>query len=107
MTASSADLLRVAERLDEWPMELLNGGAVDALSALDASAPEVQAVANTRGIELSTVNALWERAAARVREVPEPDEVFAAAAEAAGLLYAAAWVMDSDSATTQDLRDLL
>jgi hypothetical protein len=107
MTPGSADLYRVAERLDESPMELLNGGAADALRALDASATETEAVASARGIDLSTVNELWERANLVLREAPEPDAVFAAAAEAATLLYTAAWVLDSDSATTEDLRALL
>jgi predicted xylose isomerase-like sugar epimerase len=107
MTASSADLFRVAERLDESPTELLNGGATDALRLLDASASEIEAVARTRGIELSTINALWERAGVCLREVPEADAVFSAAANAATLLYTAAWVLESDSATTEDLKALL
>lgn len=107
MTPSSADLYRVAERLDESPTELLNGGAADALRALDASAPETEAIARTRGIELSTMHALWERAGTRLREIPEPDAVFSAAAEAAALLYTAAWVLESDSATTEDLKAVL
>ena len=106
MTRSS-DLWHVAERLDESPMELLNGGAAEALSVLKASASEAEAVASERGIELATVTELWERADARLREVPEPDAVFAAAADAASLLYTAAWVMESDSATTDELRDSL
>jgi hypothetical protein len=107
MNTNAADLFLAAERLDESPIELLNGGAADALRALDASASEAEAVAGERGIELSTVNALWERAGARLRAVPDPDAVFAVAADAAVLLYAAAWVLDSDSVTTEQLLNLL
>jgi hypothetical protein len=103
----SADLFRVAEMLDESPMELLNGGAADALRALDASAAQTEAVAAERGIDLSTVNELWERAGACLREAPEPDAVFSTAAEAAALLYTAAWVLESNSATTEDLKAVL
>jgi hypothetical protein len=104
MTPSSADLFSVAERLDESPTELLNGGAADALRLLKASVPETEAVARTRGIDPEVVNALWERASARLRDVPEPSAVFPAAAEAAALLYTAAWVLDSDSLTAEDLK---
>jgi hypothetical protein len=107
MTESSAALFGAAQKLDETPMAMLNGGASDALSALNAAAPEVQIVARTRDIDVAVVNELWERAEARLREAPEPDAVFEAAAEAASLLYVAAWVFGSESATTDDLRDLL
>jgi hypothetical protein len=106
MTPSS-DLYRVAERLDESPMELLNSGAADALRALDASAPQTEVVAAERDIDPSAMNQLWERAELRLRETPGPDEVFSAAAEAASLLYTAAWVLESESANTEDIRSLL
>jgi hypothetical protein len=105
MTSQSADLFSVAVRLDESPVELLNGGAAEALKALDAASPE--AVASERGIDTSEVEALWARAGARLREVPGQDELFPAAAEAATLLYAAAWLLDSDEATTDGLRALM
>lgn len=107
MTRCADELFSAAERLDESPNELLNGGAADALRALEASTKEAESVAQKRGIELSTVNALWERAGARLRAEPEPDAVFAAAADAAVLLYAAAWMLDSESATTEGLLNLL
>jgi hypothetical protein len=107
MTANSSALFSAAQRLDESPMAMLNGGASDALRALDAAAPEAEGIALARGIDTSVLNELWERAGARLREVPGPDGVFEAAAEAASLLYTAAWVFGSDSATTEDLRDSL
>lgn len=107
MAPSSADLYRIAERLDESPMELLNGGASDALRALETSAPETSAMAESRGLDPAAVSALWERATLLLQDAPEPDAVFSAAAEAATLLYTAAWVIDSDSATTEDLRAIL
>jgi hypothetical protein len=88
-------------------MELLNGGAAEALLVLGASASETEGVARDRGIELAVISALWEQAEARLRDAPEPHAVFPAAAEAAALLYAAAWVLESDAATTEDLRALL
>jgi hypothetical protein len=106
MTPSSAALFHAAQRLDESPMALLNGGASDALRALDESASETETVARARGIEVSTMNDLWARAGSRLREVPA-DDVFAAAADAASLLYTAAWALNSESATTDDLRAVL
>ena len=106
MTTGSA-LFRAAQRLDETPMAMLNGGASDALEALTAAAPESEAIAQARDIDISVVHELWERADARLRAVPEPDAVFLAAAEAASLLYTAAWVIESDSATTEDLKEVL
>lgn len=107
MTSHHADLYTAAARLDESPTELLNGGAVDALSALEASAPDAEAVASARGIEQSDVSALWDRAGTRLRALPGSNDLFPAAAEAATLLYAAAWVLDSGSATTEGLQDLM
>lgn len=86
---------------------MLNGGASDALIALDAATPETQAVADARGIDISVMNELWARADACLRDVPGPDALYAAAAEAASLLYTAAWVIGSDTATTEELRDVL
>jgi hypothetical protein len=105
MTAQSTDLYRVAMRLDESPEELLNGGAITALHALDALPPE--AAASKSGVEVAEVKALWDRAGARLREVPGSDELYPAAAEAANLLYAAAWVAGSNSLTVDDLRTLM
>ena len=107
MTTNATELLRVAERLDDFPMALLNGGASEALQALAASESEGETVATSRGIDPATVNELWQRADACLRQTPEDDAVFSTAAEAASLLYAAAWVLESDSATTEDVRDLL
>ena len=107
MTPHPNDLFSVAARLDESPTEILNGGAVDALSALAASAQQAEAAASARGIELATVSALWERAGIRLRELPDANEMFPAAAEAATLLYAAAWVLDSDSVTAEGLQALM
>lgn len=53
------------------------------------------------------MSALWERAGTRLRELPDANEMFTAAAEAATLLYAAAWVLDSDSATAEGLQTLM
>jgi hypothetical protein len=58
-------------------------------------------------VESQAVEELWERASARLRDVPERSELFPAAADAANLLYTAAWVLRSDSVTTEDLRSLL
>lgn len=107
MTSHQTDLYAVAARLDESPTEMLNGGATDALGALAASAPEAEAVASSRGVEQATVKALWERADTRLRDLPGPDELFAAAADAATLLYAAAWMLDSECATTDELEALM
>jgi hypothetical protein len=107
MTPRAAEIFTAAERLDESPMELLNGGANDALHALDASAGEIEGVAQSRGIEFAQVEELWQRASSRLRDLPEPDALYPAAAEAATLLYTAAWVLESDSVTTEDLRLLL
>ena len=105
--ADPAELLRVAERLDDSPTELLNGGAAEALRALSHSSTEIEEIARARGIEISAVNELWERASQRLRDVPDEEEVFPAAAEAASLLYTAAWVLQSDSASSKDIRDVL
>jgi hypothetical protein len=104
MTSQATDLFSVAVRIDECPTELLNGGAAEALRALDALAPD--SVATLRGIEVTEVKALWDRAGACLRQTPAPDELFPAAAEAATLLYAAAWVASSESATSDGLRSL-
>ncbi len=105
MTLEAADLFNVAVRLDESPTELLNGGAADALHALDAIAPD--SVASLRGIEVTEVEALWDRAGARLRTMPAPADLFPAAAEAATLLYAAAWAASSDSVTSEGLQSLI
>ncbi len=105
--AQSDDLYRVATRLDETPVELLNGGAADGLRALAASSDAITTVAAERGIEATTARALWDRADARLRDIPDQQALFPAAAEAAGLLYAAAWALGSASATTEDLQALL
>ena len=107
MTSRPNDLHSVAERLDETPTEILNGGSLDALNALAATAPTVAAVASARGIDTATVSALWERTGTRLRQLPDANELFPAAAEAATLLHAAAWVMDSESATAEGLRTLM
>jgi hypothetical protein len=110
MTSHQDDLYTVAARLDESPTEILNGGAVDGLNALAASAQAAAAAASAHGIEPATVTALWARAEVRLRELPDADdanEMFPAAAEAATLLYAAAWVLDSDSVTAEGLGTLL
>lgn len=108
MNANAADLYAAAERLDESPVELTNGGAADALRALEASAADAEVVAAERGIDVAAVQALWERAGARLRAVPaDADAVFVAAADAAALLYSAAWIFNSDAATTEGLLNLL
>jgi len=107
MTPSdSGALFRAATKLDESPAELLNGGAAEALRALEQCEAEANAAASSQGVEPSAVDALWERAGARLRNVPAQDDLFPAAAEAASLLYAAAWVLHSDTVTTEDLRSL-
>jgi hypothetical protein len=107
MTSCSADLFTAAERLDESPEELLNGGAVEALRALQSCQPEIEEVAARRGIDLTALNALWERASVRLRETPAPEELFPAAADAAGLLYAVAWALRADTVTPDDLRSMI
>ncbi|MGA9762390.1 MAG: hypothetical protein WBQ14_08210 [Gaiellaceae bacterium] len=108
MTANAAELLRVARRLDDFPMGLLNGGASDASRALAASESEAEAVAVSRGIDCATVRGLWERADVCLRETPRDDDaVFSRAAELASLLYTAGWMLESSSATTDDLKALL
>lgn len=105
--AHSGALFSAAERLDESPTELLNGGAAKALQILEACTAKAKTAASDGGVEPAAVDALWERAGARLRKMPEPDELFSAAAEAASLLYAAAWVLHADSVTTEDLRSLM
>lgn len=107
MTPISTALFHAAQRLDESPTAILNGGAYDALEALAAAAAETGAVAAARGIELSVMNELWARADACLREIPQGDDVYPAAAEAASLLYMAAWAVGSDEATTEQLREVL
>jgi hypothetical protein len=108
MTSTRDDLFSVAQMLDETPVELLNGGAADALRALAATAAEAEEVARTRGIELDAVHELWARANACLQDVPQLDGLYPAAAEAAALLYTAAWVLDSpESATVADLRAVM
>jgi hypothetical protein len=87
-------------------MELLNGGASQALEVLTAAAPELQSVAAARHIDAALVGELQNRAETRLRDMPEPDAVFEAAAEAASLLYIASWLF-SHSASTEELRQLL
>ncbi len=105
MNSQPTDLYRVAVRLDESPEELLNGGALEGLRVLGTISPED--VASERGIEVGEVQALWDRAGACLSEMPAPDELYPAAAEAATLLYGAAWVAGSESATVEDLRALI
>jgi hypothetical protein len=105
MDSQPTDLYRLAVRLDEEPEELLNGGASEGLRVLSAISPE--AVASERGIEVGEVKALWDRAGARLSAMPEPAELYPAAAEAATLLYGAAWVAGSASATVEDVRALI
>jgi hypothetical protein len=105
MNSQPTDLYRVAVRLDESPEELLNGGAAEALRVLNSVPPED--VATARGFEVAEVKALWDRADARLREIPGPDELFPAAAEAATLLYAAAWAANSGAATAEGVRALM
>jgi hypothetical protein len=107
MTSCSADLLTAAERLDESPEELLNGGAIAALQALESCQPDIEAVAAAHGVDLPSLNALWERASARLRETPPLEQLFPAAAEAAVLLYSAAWVLRAESVTTEDLQSMI
>ncbi|HEY3864544.1 MAG TPA: hypothetical protein VGL54_00485 [Solirubrobacteraceae bacterium] len=107
MTTHQDDLYTVAARLDESPTEIMNGGAVAGLNALAVSAQAAEAAASAHGIEPTTVTALWERAGVRLRELPDANEMFPAAAEAATLLYAAAWVFDSDSVTAEGLQALM
>jgi hypothetical protein len=105
MDPQSTGLYEVAVRLDEEPEELLNGGASDGLRILSEISPA--GVASAQGIEMAAVEALWDRAGACLNVMPEPDDLFAAAAEAATLLYTAAWVVGSGSATTEGLQDLM
>lgn len=105
MTAQATNLYSVAVRLDESPEELLNGGAAQALHALDAFPPET--AASKSGVAVAEVTALWDRAGERLRDLPAPDELYPAAAEAASLLYAAAWVVGSDSVMSEDLQALM
>jgi hypothetical protein len=102
-----ANLFTAAERLDESPEEMLNGGATAALRTLESCQPDIEAVALSRSVDVTELNALWKRADARLRETPSPEELFPAAADAAALLYAAAWVLHADSVTTADLRSVL
>jgi hypothetical protein len=107
MTSCSADLLTAAERLDESPEELLNGGAIAALQALESCQTDIEVVAAAHGIDLPALNALWEHARARLRETPTPEQLFPAAADAAALLYSAAWVLRAESVTTEDLQSMI
>lgn len=103
----SAQLFVVAETLDESPAELLNGAASAGLHALDATAGEIAALASARGLDATSLEDLWSRAQHRLTEMPNPADVYEAAAEAATLLYAAAWVVESDSVTVEELASLV
>ena len=46
---------------------------------------------------------LWDRAAASLRRTPEAGELFAFAADAAVLLYAAAWFLEATGVTTAEM----
>lgn len=108
MSSYAAALFQAAERLDETPEELLNGGARDALRVLADSVQERDSTAIARGIDKATVSALWDRADALLRSTPSSeDELFPTAADAAVVLYGAAWVLGSDSVRREDILALV
>ena len=108
MSAYATELFKAAERLDEKPEELRNGGASDALRVLADSVEERDSTAMARGIDKATVSALWDRADALLRSAPSSDaELFPTAANAAVVLYGAAWVLGSDSVGREDILALM
>jgi hypothetical protein len=108
MSSHATDLFKAAGRLDEKPEELLNGGATDALRVLADSVEERDEAAAARGIDKATVSALWDRADALLRSAPSSeDELFPTAANAAVVLYGAAWVLGSDSVGREDVLALM
>jgi len=102
----AAELFEAAVTLDESPDDLLNGGAAAGLQALRASAPVASAIAAEKELDPVIVDELWGRAVSRLTEMPAPDELFAAAAEAASLLYTAAWMLEAGEPTADDVRTL-
>jgi hypothetical protein len=106
MTSYATDLFSVAERLDERPKELLNGGAAAALEVLAESAEERDRITSSRGIDSGRASTLWDHATALLQS-PEAGELFSVAAEAAVTLYSAAWVLSSDEVTNDDLLALM
>lgn len=104
---ASIDVYNAAVRLDETPVELLNGGADAGLRALEASAGLSQELATSWGVDHHAVADLWNRAETSLRAAPEADTLFEAAADAAVLLYAAAWFLQADEITADDLEQLL
>jgi hypothetical protein len=106
MTPYAAELFGAAVTLDESPEDFLNGGAAAGLQALHASASVASVIAAEKEIDPAIVDALWDQAVSRLTEMPAPDNLFAAAAEAANLLYAAAWVLEAVELTADDVRVL-
>jgi hypothetical protein len=108
MMPLAAEVYNAAQKLDDTPIAILNGGAAEALRALQASAPEARRVADAHGVSLDEVYSLWERATARLSALPQtPDDVFPIAGEAASLLYTVAWLLDSEIITAEDLSALI
>jgi hypothetical protein len=105
--SASADLFNAAVVLDESPVEMLNGGAAEGLRALEASAGLGAELAVRRNVDPDAIHSLWDRAATALRRSPDGDELFPTAADAAVLLYAAAWFLGADDATTAQREQLL
>lgn len=107
MTPYAAELLGAAVTLDESPKDLLNGGASAGLRALRASASAANATAAEHELDPAVVDELWARAISRLTEIPASEKLFAAAAEAANLLYTAAWVLEAGELTADEVRALI
>lgn len=105
--SASADLFNAALVLDESPITMLNGGAAVGLRALEASAGLGEELAVRRNVDPDAIHTLWARAATVLRRTPDADELFPTAADAAVLLYAAAWFLEADDVTTAQLEQLL
>lgn len=104
--ACESDLYRAAAQLDESPIDLRNGTAAEALHALEACAGTISEVAARHGLGVEKVELLWHRARTSLQQGADAEDVFASAAEAATLLYVAAWLLEVPAATASDL-DLL
>jgi hypothetical protein len=105
MSGSQA-LFSAAVRLDELPRHTLAYEAGTALEALEQTHDAARDTAAQKGFDASLVDAVWGDAAARLRAGPE-DDLFRAAADAASLLYTAAWLLDTPEANGPEIELML
>jgi hypothetical protein len=104
--SSADDLRQAAQRLDDCPSVMLNGGAHSALVALAKAADEGQQRADLWGLE-AEVTELWARATRQLEAVPSVEALYPAAANAAVMLYTASWFLTAPNPTAGDLQAIL